>query len=330
MNAHRITTSKLGIAFCALALAAQACAVDTDLPEDFEGAEDRDDELTKQTFGESASTVTFFGEAGLWGDSLTVQISPSGPEETVRLIGESEFAAEGLLNRVSSVRLQCGSRASSVVFFATHNTAPNLYDWHDYNDDGRRMSCDPGGTVELSLHTNGGRWADNVASAYFLADARESIEIEQFSTLIQNGWDEALDNLPSGADADTGAELRITGSRSFRLHQELRLDDWKCGGRDAQFELRGQMASDGDWDVIVISTYVDTGWGDYWGCRSKMQNALKDAAQDATYELETGLLDLMLLAGDHPRYYLVPGWGLDEFGLHAGGEPLEMKVLQKH
>jgi hypothetical protein len=75
--------------------------------------------------------------------------------------------------------------------------------------------------------------------------------------------------------------------------------------------------------VTVSETYADGGWGDAWGCRSRMESDLKAGAADAAHQLADGLNDLLAFIGDHPRYYRAPNWSIREFNLYAGGESPE-------
>ena len=272
-------------------------------------------------FGDAPATLTLFSEAGFWGSKLTVQIDPSTPVETVRLVTKTQIANANLLGRISAVRLKCGSRAGRVVLFNAHNTATSIGGWSP-SSPGRPINCSAGETVDVNLHAEASFYADKVASVYFVAHARKATDVA-FSTFVSNSWNAELANLPSGAKAVGEAQLQLTSSTRFRLRQNLKLDDWKCGGRSAHMVLQAQMYQDQHFSVIVATTYVDTGWGDAWGCRSKMQTALKAAAINAASDLRSGLDSLMLLAGNHPRYYFVPSWSLREFDLAAGGEPQE-------
>jgi hypothetical protein len=127
--------------------------------------------------------------------------------------------------------------------------------------------------------------------------------------------------LPSGASAEGGPELRMTSSQRFTLTQDLRLDDWACGDRSAEIVLAAQLLSNGTFSVTVVSTYVGTGWGDAWGCRNAMWNKLDAAAPNAAEELESGLEQLVdaAFSQDTPRFYFVPAWGMTEFDLAGGG-----------
>jgi hypothetical protein len=265
---------------------------------------------------EFPSRVTFFSEAGLWGDSLTIEAPVSEPIETVRLVTNTDLDDANLRKRISSVRLQCGSRQSQVVLF----TAANM--WSEFGD-AQPFYCEPCQTEEINLHTDASWIADRVGSVYFVAHARQA-HVIPLSVLVTNSWMQQLDDLPSGAEADGGPRLHLISFFAFTLRQNLTLDHWSCGDRGAYFKLFASLNQNGSFSVSVSETYVDSGWGDAWGCRSQMESELKDAAADAAHQLRDGLNGLFALVGDHPRYYLAPTWSIREFDLYAGGEPPEV------
>jgi hypothetical protein len=272
---------------------------------------------------EFPSRVTFFSEAGLWGDSLTIEAPVSEPIETVRLVTNADLDDANLRKRISSVRLQCGSRRSQVVLF----TAANM--WSEFGD-AQPFDCKSCQSEEINLHTDASWIADQVGSVYFVAHAGRARSIadiyvgQTLSTVVTNTWTQQLADLPSGAEADGGPRLQLIGFFAFTLRQNLKLDDWKCGDRRAHFKLFASLHQHGVFSVSVSETYVDSGWGDAWGCRSKMESELKAGAADAAHQLRDGLNDLLAFVGDHPRYYLVPTWSIREFDLYAGGEPPEV------
>jgi hypothetical protein len=254
---------------------------------------------------EFPSQVTFFSEAGLWGDSLTIEAPVSEPIETVRLATNTDLEHANLLKRISSVRLQCGSRQSQVVLF----TASNM--WSEFGDYARPFYCEPGQTVEINLHTEAPELADKVGSVYFVAHARQAGDTP-LSDLITDAW------APIGEP-----RLQLISFFAFTLRQDLTVNFPGCGGRSAHFTLFASLHQDGSFSVSVSETYVASGWGDTFGCRSLMEDLLKDNVEAAAGALEDSLNDLLALVGDHPRYYLAPTWSIREFNLYAGGEPEE-------
>jgi hypothetical protein len=268
------------------------------------------------TFAESPALVTFYSESGFWGDQLTVEAPVEGPLETVRLITKTQIQSANLLRRISSVRLTCGSRKAQIALMDSYNTSSGLGGWSEFSK-GDSIYCNPGETKGVELHTDLPALADNVGSAYFVAHAVDAGGFD-FSYFLKNSWDSKLGDLPSGATAKGGGKLRLIGETGFRLRQDLTLDDWKCGARGGILELQAHMFQDRHFSVIVASTYVDTGWGDAWGCRGKMQQALQSAATDAAAKLEDGLEQLILLAGEHSRFYFVPYSGVRNFEVYGG------------
>jgi hypothetical protein len=51
-----------------------------------------------------------------------------------------------------------------------------------------------------------------------------------------------------------------------------------------------------------------------------MKTRVRAGAQDAAGRLASGLADLSQLAGQHPRFYFVPGFTMREFDLVGGGD----------
>jgi hypothetical protein len=265
------------------------------------------------------SRVTLFSEAGLWGDKLTIEAPLSGPEETVRVLMKTQIENANLLHRISSVRLQCGSRKSRVVLFAVHDI------WNQFADDAQAFDCDPGETVDINLHTEAPELADKVQSVFFVAHARQ-VGIFPFEALVRFFWNERLrDDPPSGGEAKGEPLLWLISTHAFLLRQNLELDHWLCGAHSAHMILHGTLHHNSRFSVLVNETYVDGGFGDAWSCRSKMESELADGAVDAAHDLEDSLNDSVLgNIGDHPRYYFTPSFGgsVRAFLLWYGGEPV--------
>jgi hypothetical protein len=265
---------------------------------------------------EIPSHVTFFSEAGFWGDSLTIEAPVSKPIETVRLVTNTDLKNANLLKRISSARLQCGSRASQVVLF----TASNM--WSEFGD-AQPFYCQPCQTVEINLHTDASWIADKVGSVYFVAHARQADDIP-LSNLVTDSWTQQLTDLPSEAKADGEPRLQLISFFAFTLRQDLKLNHWACTERGAYLKLFAALSQNGFFSVSVSETYVGDGTGDAWGCRGKMEDKLETAAANAAHELRNGLNDLLAFVGDHPRYYLTSTYSLREFDLFAGGEPAQV------
>jgi hypothetical protein len=281
--------------------------------------EQSDDELI---FGDYPSTVTFYENANFTGAQLAVQIQPNGSlNEIVDLIPRGEIEAAGLLSKISSVRLQCGNRASRVVLFRAHNTATNFGSWIT-GSAVRPLDCEPNETVSVNLHTEAPLLANLVGSAYFVRHANKVVWHE-FSTEVRDGWIQAMQTeLPSGASADGEPQLKLTSGARFTLRQDLVLDDLLCGEHSANLNLAARLYQDRHFEVTVLSTYVDTGFGDFLGCRDKMQKKLADAALTGAETFENALDQLFALQMPvaQPRYYFAPSWGVEEFDIFGGGK----------
>ncbi len=266
-----------------------------------------------------AATLVLYSEAGFWGDTLVQNATPATNNEAVNLIKSSQIDAANLSGRISSFRLLCGTRDAYVVLFGAINNGATLHDWSEFSK-GHAFSCKANQTLSVNLHQQAPELADRVASIYLVSHARQALQVP-FSSFVASNWNQGLTSLPDGASADGGAQLKLDGDTSFTLRQFLRVDAWQCEERGAIFGLRAIMNQDRTFTVSVIEVYVDTGWGDAWGCRSKMTTAVRNGAQDAAKRLATGLHDLSQLAGQHPRYYFVPGFTMREFDLVGGGDP---------
>jgi hypothetical protein len=153
--------------------------------------------------------------------------------------------------------------------------------------------------VDINLHMEAPELADKVGSVYFVAHARQADDAP-LPTLVTNAWRQQLDDLPSWAEANGGPRLRMISFFAFTLRQNLELDDWKCGDRCAHFELLASLHQDGYSSASVGTTSVDSGWGDAWGCRSKLEGVLKATAADVARDLTDGLNAIWVLVGDHP------------------------------
>lgn len=220
-----------------------------------------------------------------------------------------EFEAAGLRGRVSSVRLECGDRAAQVMVSEGHETSYAIGDWYD-NAEGRPLACGPNETAEFNLHQLAPLLADGVDSAYLVSHAVDAVTAP-FSWPFEAAWAAGLEQLPSEASADGELELRLASATSFTLRQNLTLDHLVCTERSAHVALRTHLFPDGHFDVNVSSTYVDTGFGDLWGCNDTMSEILADAAVSLTVQLEASLG--VLVPGSDGPYYFVPEWNLREF-----------------
>lgn len=262
--------------------------------------------------------LTLYSEAGLWGTSLRVATAPVGRAEQQRLIPRTEIEAAGLLGRVSSLRLACGTRDARVVLFPDYNEGTTLWTWSPFAN-GHIVDCLAGQTVNVELHSAVPALADRVSSIYFVAHTTDASELS-LSWLVTSAIRAALADDPTeGASPRGNARLTLRGDRTFDIRQDFELDSAACGARPGHFVLRAQLTGS-TWTVSFVSRYVDPGLGDRWGCRSGMESALESGARGAAVDIAAGLNDLMPLAGSHPRHYLVPNESLRDFMLMSGGD----------
>jgi hypothetical protein len=312
-------TQSLNALIAAITLGTGACGA----PED--GWDDSQVATRQLTVGPSitignpdTSTVTFFSEAGLVGDSLTRQVTPTSLNETVKPITSVDIHNANLTRRISSIRLICGTRASDITVLNAANSSTDTSAWSAAGL-GFTLTCNPGQTVTANLHTQTPNLGDAVGSAYFLVHASHKNQI-LFSTVAASNFNSA--SFPDGVTAPNAVELRMWNSDEFSLHQELQLDAAACEARGGYMTLLGVINSQQKFiTVFAIDTFVADGLGDVLGCHDQMLTALQQGANDAASRLTTGLTALMQLAGNHTRYYFAPVFGLTEFGLAAGGDP---------
>ncbi|HWA74323.1 MAG TPA: hypothetical protein VG937_18390 [Polyangiaceae bacterium] len=273
-----------------------------------------------------AATLVLYSEAGFYGDTLVQNAIPANNNEAVNLIRTTQIESANLYGRISSFRLVCGTRDAQVVLFADINNGATLHEWSEFST-GHAFSCKANQTLLVNLHQQAPEIADRVGSIYLVSHARQAVQVG-FSAFVKSNWNNALADLPDGASADGDVQLKLDGSNSFVLRQFLTVDAWECEERGAIFGLRAIMNQDRTFQVSVNEVYVDTGWGDSWGCRDGMTDAVRAGAQDAANQLASGLHDLSMLAGNHPRYYFVPGFSMRDFDLVGGGD-LPVKPVTK-
>jgi hypothetical protein len=213
-----------------------------------------------------------------------------------------------------------------VTLFRDINDGTTLHEWSEFST-GRSFTCKANQTTFVNLHQQAPELADQVGSVYMVSHARAAQQAG-FSAFVKVNWNNGLGDLPDGASADGEVQLKLDGSNSFIVRQFLTVDAWECEERGAIIGLRAIMNQDRTFQVSVNEVYVDTGWGDAWGCREGMTDAVRDGAADAAARLKTGLQDLAMLVGQHPRYYFVPGFTMREFDLIGGGD-LPVKPVTK-
>jgi hypothetical protein len=261
----------------------------------------------------ATATLVVYSEAGFYGDTLVQSATPTTNNEAVNLIRTTQIQSANLLGRSSSFRLVCGTRDASVVLFKDYNNGTTLHDWSEFSV-GHAFSCKANQTLSVNLHQEAPELADNVGSIYLVSHARQAFEAG-FSAFVRSNWNQSI-----GSSADGDVQLKLDGQNSFVLRQFLNVDSWECEERGAILGLRAIMNQDRTFSVSVIEVYVDTGWGDSWGCRDGMTDGVRSAGVAAAAQLAGGLYNLTALAGTHPHYYFVPGYTMREFDLVGGGD----------
>jgi hypothetical protein len=266
------------------------------------------------------STVTFFSEAGLDGDSLTRDLTPTSLSEAVRPITFSEITYANLARRISSVRLTCGSRPSTVTVLSAANSSTDTSTWSS-GGPGFMLACNPGQTVTVNLHATVPNLADAVGSAYFLVHATHKTELLLFSTLVASDL-KSVSSFGGGVTASTAGALQMLNSTEILLHRDFQLDTALCQARSGYMDLLAVIDIQRQlFTAFVIDTFVADGLGDVLGCHDQMLKTLTSDANGAATQLTFALTDRLRTLGSHARYYLVPAFGLDDFDLAAGGDP---------
>jgi hypothetical protein len=261
---------------------------------------------------------------------LRTELVPARAREATQTITTARLQAAGLLSRVSSARLRCGTRDSHVMLY-TGRSSRSVAAWSP-SGIGYPILCRARTTTLVNLHTDARRLADNVGTVYLVAHAPE-VGAADLSGLVESNWQRLLrDRLPDGASAKGAVKLEFNGSSSFTLAQELKLDHWACGGRPAHLELVAHLHVSGPrtaestdyFDVNPGPVWVDDSWGDAWGCRDRMLERLRTATDRAAAQLERALDRLAHgFVPDYTRYYMVPTYGLRHFWLFGGRIPAE-------
>jgi hypothetical protein len=310
---HTLTRFASIAAVLSISAGVTACLADGQEPED----------LASETSSLSllpSPSLTLYSEAGFWGDQLAVSITPT-LEETVRLVTKTQIEAANLLGRISSVRLTCGDREGDALLFMDYNTATTLSGWSPYGT-ASWVHCRPGEVRSVNLHVTAPSYADRVASVYFVSHARDAHEFA-FTDFLTLEWNARMAEISdSHVSADGDPQLRLVSNTRFRIVQFLNLDDALCGARGGRLELDALMNQNGHFTVSVVDVYVDTGWGDSWGCRDQMTSAVDAGAHTAAQKLTTGLDSLLVIYGTGARDYFTPTTSLRAFRLMTGGDPI--------
>ncbi len=279
------------------------------------GGLDTEEEALTAEGNPDPTVVTFFSESNFWGTRHRVTLAPTGPEEVTQTLTKPQIEEANLHQRISSIRLRCGDRASQITIMLSWDP------WSEFATTAKTYSCDPQQTVNINLHRDEPAFADRVGSVHLVAHARAHDFFNDFARTVTGVWSTGLRSLPSSTEADGKPRIRLKSTHSFRLRQNFKLDNWACTERGAHMEFLVNMSTNGRLRVTVASTYVDSGTGDSWGCHTDMLSGLNAAATSAAQDLADGLPGLIGLIGSHPRYYFAPVGGTHDFSINGGGTP---------
>ena len=254
---------------------------------------------------ETPTTLTLFDNPDFTGTSYVVQLQPPPAVQAARIITMSEVTAAGLAGKVSSARIACGSRPSRVSLFDI--------DWGQFSI-GTMIECSAGQTAEINLSASVGAPFDNKINAAVLVVHVRSTDNQPhlltLSTLFAAAWKLQLQKALGSHAASTGTQIWLTDVQDFEIEQHLQLSHFGCTSRGASFKIRVNMTVSHFKPVFKgygISSYVDSGLGDIWGCQSGMSSSLTGAMSEAITSLQEQLPGQVLtLVPESAIYYLAP------------------------
>jgi hypothetical protein len=282
--------------------------------------------------------VTFYSGPNLDGSSFTVSGKTATSAPLIQLFDASTLTSKGFYQNVGSVKITCGTRSAIASVFSDANstftgsapTAPLPYE--KWSGSGASVECTAGKTGELRnlasmTDLQGRTLAGRVRSATFYAHAptRHPLALDIDGQVLQRWINTIKASLPSGASVRKEATIKMVGWSGFELRQDIYLDHWACTRRSATFTLSAAPSRDAagvlSWRVSVkqSDSYVDTGFGDSWGCREGMKSALASGARSAASKFATALNDIasVIVPKDAKSYYFAPRNAFTKFDLHS-------------
>lgn len=260
---------------------------------------------------ETATNLTLFENPDLTGASYSVDLKPFTVSEATWVVTTSNVGAAGLYGKVSSARLTCGTRPSRAALFDI--------DWGEFSS-GTMMECAANQVATINLATQGGSrdLNDKINAAALVAHVRSSDngthEIGSFSTIFNALWKTGLDTqlAKSGNATNQGTRTWIDDFHTLHVWQSLQISHSFCTSRGAVFELRiimTDVAFRPAFQAQPISSYVDYGFGDAWGCHDGMLNSLNSSINDIAAQLPSQLgerIAQLLPNASSVSYYFAP------------------------
>jgi hypothetical protein len=262
---------------------------------------------------ESPTTLTFYENTDRTGASYSVQIMPPIQVQATRLVPSTTLGSAGLVGKVSAVRIQCGTRPSRAALFDV--------DWSQFSD-GTSIDCLPGQTTDVNLTsiTNPRALDNKINAAALVTHVRASDGKPHsipFSTYFDAEWKTNLKaQLPSSAKLkDT--YIWLDDFQDVHIEQFLQLDSAACTARTAKFEIRISLSAANFkpvFHIYALSTSVDTGFGDFWGCHDGMASSLNDGVNKIIASLN-GALPALVPINNSPTFYFAPEGRTRDFGI---------------
>jgi hypothetical protein len=266
------------------------------------------------------TSVDVFAEAGQWGDHFLTGSTGGGHPNTIfEAKIDKDDLPTNMINRISSARVVCGTRAADVFFYKTAvNVNPFDVDWF-------QVSCEPGETVNINFHAanvktviHGETLADKVTGFYILTHTPNPFSLPSFSDQIASAWNAQIESkLGDSADASGPAIIRYTSSNSFTIRQNV----WIDTPAYCIFNASG-------WLQYNAFFYQNHPGRPFWGvqssvsvsdggvCHTWVEDALRSKAANGADEFEAQL-DAATNLGNYASYYLAPWW-TNTFSLNFG------------
>ncbi len=261
---------------------------------------------------ETPTTLTFYENTDRTGASYSVKLQPPVQVQATLLVPTSTLASAGLAGKVSAVRIQCGTRFSRASLFDI--------DWSQ-SSSGTMIECAPGLTTDLNLASiTNPRTLDNKINAAALVDhvrtSDNKTHYVPFSTFLSAVWKTQVQNLGSGATAKT-TYIWLDDFQDIHVQQFLQLSSFWCSSRGAVFDIRINVSAANFkpvFKVYGISQYVDSGFGDAWGCHDGYGQALSAGVASASAKLEAQLPQLVP-GTSSGIYYFAPEGSTQDYDL---------------
>jgi hypothetical protein len=256
-----------------------------------------------ETAEQKPTVLTFYENPDFSGASYTAEVQIGGLEAT-RVINSNDISSAGLNQKISSVRLTCGSRASRASLFDVN--------WSQHSR-GKLLECDPQQTanIDLSTDTLSFDLNDKINAAAIVTHPSNEPNVPvhsvgPVSTTFRALWKTEMDSLDDATNQWT--QIWLDDFHTIHVEQALKLDSFFCSERDAVFELRIVLSTANYRPVFQVyqgPTWVAPGTGDAWGCRDKMLERLNAGIKSASTQIPAKMAQLFPSLS--PLFYFAPG-----------------------